>query len=64
MYALKLDDLKKFYKDFYGASNATMSVVGDFDESKVRKVIADEFTGWKSATPFLWMDACNPTNGC
>lgn len=50
--ALKLDDLKKFHKDFYGAQNATVSVVGDFDELKVRKVINDEFGLWKAKMPF------------
>jgi len=50
--ALKLDDLKKFHKDFYGAQNATISVVGDFEEQKVRKVINDEFGLWKAKMPF------------
>ena len=26
-----LEDVKNFYKEFYGASDATASVVGDFD---------------------------------
>ena len=50
--ALKLDDLKQFHKDFYGAQNATMSVVGDFEETPVRKVITDEFGTWKAKKPF------------
>ncbi|GAA4459578.1 pitrilysin family protein [Nibrella saemangeumensis] len=50
--ALKLDDLKKFHKDFYGASAATVAVVGDFDEPLVRKVITDELGTWKSKMPF------------
>ncbi|GAB4035269.1 M16 family metallopeptidase [Spirosoma jeollabukense] len=50
--ALKLDDLKQFHKDFYGAQNATMSIVGDFDETPVRKVITDEFGTWKAKKPF------------
>lgn len=29
--AVTLDDVKKFYKDFYGASNGQLTVVGDFD---------------------------------
>ncbi|MBC8154015.1 MAG: insulinase family protein [Bacteroidetes bacterium] len=50
--ALTIDEVRKFYKDFYGANNATMSVVGDFDEAAVRKVVTGEFSTWKSATPF------------
>ncbi|MBD2753881.1 M16 family metallopeptidase [Spirosoma validum] len=50
--ALKLDELKQFHKDFYGAQNATLSVVGDFDETPVRKVITDELGTWKAKKPF------------
>ncbi|GAB2601138.1 M16 family metallopeptidase [Spirosoma areae] len=50
--ALKLDQLKQFHKDFYGAQNATMSIVGDFDEAPVRKVITDELGTWKAKQPF------------
>jgi zinc protease len=47
-----LDQLKQFHKDFYGANNASVSVVGDFDQPQVQKIIADEFGAWKSAKPF------------
>ncbi len=50
--ALKLDDLKQFHKDFYGAQNATMSIVGDFEETPVRKVVTDELGTWKAKKPF------------
>ncbi|GAB4025113.1 M16 family metallopeptidase [Spirosoma koreense] len=50
--ALKLDELKQFHKDFYGAQNATLAVVGDFDEPAIRKVITDEFGTWKAKKPF------------
>ncbi|MFT4032370.1 MAG: pitrilysin family protein [Siphonobacter sp.] len=50
--ALKLDDLKKFYKDFYGTQNATFAAVGDFDEAQIRKVVTDEFGNWKAKKPF------------
>lgn len=50
--AMKLDDLKQFHKDFYGAQNATLSVIGDFEETPVRKVITDELGTWKAKKPF------------
>ena len=50
--ALKLNDLKQFHKDFYGAQNATLSIVGDFDETPIRKVITDEFGTWKAKNSF------------
>ncbi|HEY2583549.1 MAG TPA: pitrilysin family protein [Mucilaginibacter sp.] len=50
--SLKSSDLKSFYKDFYGASNGYITVVGDFDSTKVKSIIATEFSGWKSPRPF------------
>ncbi len=54
---VKLEDVKKFYTDFYGASAATMSVVGDFDEAAVRKSISTYFGNWKSPVPFKRIQA-------
>ncbi|MCE2958333.1 MAG: M16 family metallopeptidase [Bacteroidota bacterium] len=50
--ATKLEELKKFHADFYGANNATMSFVGDFDEPAVKALVTDLFGNWKSATPY------------
>ncbi|MDQ2656105.1 MAG: insulinase family protein, partial [Bacteroidota bacterium] len=50
--SVSLDELKKFHKDFYGASSATMSVVGDFDESEVSSLVTSMFGNWKSANPY------------
>lgn len=50
--ATKLDDLKAFHKQFYGAQNGTAGIVGDFDETTVRKVLMDEFGTWKAKTSF------------
>jgi zinc protease len=48
--ATKLEELKKFHADFYGANNATMSFVGDFDEPAVKALVTELFGNWKSAT--------------
>lgn len=45
---LTLEEVKQFHKDFYGASDATISIVGDFDEPAVRKAIEGNFGKWKS----------------
>jgi zinc protease len=50
--ALTLDEVKKFHKDFYGASNATMSVVGDFDAEEIKKIVTASFGSWKSVLPY------------
>ena len=41
-----------FYKGFYGASNATLAVVGDFDESAIKTFVQTEFANWKSPKPY------------
>jgi zinc protease len=50
--ATTLDDVKKFYADFYGANNGEMAVVGDFDQKEVAKLVEDLFGGWKSKMPY------------
>jgi zinc protease len=42
----KLDDVKKFYNDFYQSSNATVGVVGAFDEDAVKKELNDMLANW------------------
>jgi zinc protease len=50
--AATLDEAKKFYADFYGASNGEVAVAGDFDPKEVEKAVADLFGSWKSPQPF------------
>jgi zinc protease len=50
--ALTLDEVKNFYKTFYGASNATMALVGDFDNKEIQALVTDLFGNWKSAAPY------------
>ncbi|MBX2965777.1 MAG: insulinase family protein [Cyclobacteriaceae bacterium] len=50
--ALKLDDVKKFYKEFYGASNTTLSVVGDFDAAEIQSLVSELFGNWKSPSTY------------
>ena len=50
--ALKLDDVRTFYRDFYGASNAVVSVVGDFDPKALTPQLAAGIGDWASTTAF------------
>lgn len=50
--ATTLEDVKKFYTDFYGASNAQLAVVGDFDDQAVGTLAKELFAGWKNKTPY------------
>ena len=47
-----LDDVRKFYAQFYGASNAEFVVAGQFDKQEVQKLAADLFGDWKSPSPY------------
>jgi zinc protease len=50
--AQTLDGVKKFYSDFYGASNAQLSIVGDFDDQQISGVLKDSLGSWKSPKSF------------
>jgi zinc protease len=50
--ATTIDQIRQFHKDFYGANNASATVVGDFDKAAIEKILTDEFGTWKSAKPF------------
>lgn len=50
--AIKVADVKNFYKEFYGGSNATVAIVGDFDEDAAKKVITEGVGSWKSPKPY------------
>ena len=50
--AATLEQARQFYRDFYGASNATLTVVGDFDPKEVGGLARQLFGGWKSPRPF------------
>ncbi|MBS1812583.1 MAG: insulinase family protein [Acidobacteria bacterium] len=50
--SLKLDEVKNFYADFYGAGNGELTVIGDFDEKEIARLTNELFSGWKSKQPF------------
>jgi zinc protease len=50
--AATLDQAKQFYHDFYGASNAQLTVIGDFDEQEITRLATQLFSDWKSLRPF------------
>lgn len=50
--ATTLDDVKKFYADFYGASAGEVAVVGDFDAPSTSKLFGELLSDWKSHTAY------------
>lgn len=49
---LSLEDVKRCYQDFYGASDSELAVVGDFDPEQVVRVAQELFGDWKSPRPY------------
>lgn len=56
--ALTVDDVKRFYKEFYGASSGELSVTGDFDAAEVKKAAGEIVNGW--ASPAKYTRITNP----
>jgi zinc protease len=50
--ALKIEDVRAFYKQFYGAQNATLAVVGSFDEATLRQRVDKQLGTWKASTAY------------
>ncbi len=48
---VKLDDLKKFYADFYGANNSLSAFVGELDKNTITSFLQKTFGGWNSKSP-------------
>ena len=46
--ALRLEDVRRCYEDFYGASHSELAVVGDFDPEETARLAAELFGDWKS----------------
>jgi zinc protease len=46
--ALSLDEVRKCYADFYGASDSELAVVGDFDPEEIARLAQELFGDWKS----------------
>lgn len=59
---ITLDEVKAFWKDFYGASAGELAVVGDHDPKGVQKLYEKQFGSWKSPKAYarlvpVWNDA-------
>ena len=47
-----LDDVRQFYKQFYGASEGEIVISGQFDPVQVRKLVEELFGDWKSPSRY------------
>jgi zinc protease len=53
-----LDEVRKFYQQFYGVSEGEFTVVGQFDQGTVRKLAEDLLGNWQS--PMKYARVLNP----
>jgi zinc protease len=51
--AVKLQDAKEFYDEFYGAQAAQVSAVGDFDADALKAQLDRLFADWKSRQSYV-----------
>ncbi|MFT3932412.1 MAG: pitrilysin family protein [Chitinophagaceae bacterium] len=50
--AVKLDDVKKYYDDFYGANNSIASFVGELDKKQITDFLEKSLGAWTSKSPY------------
>ncbi|WP_337173273.1 pitrilysin family protein [Paludisphaera sp.] len=50
--AATVDQVKKLYEEYLGASVGELAVVGDFEPSEVMPIFQEMLKGWKSGKPF------------
>jgi zinc protease len=50
--AVKLDDVRDFYRQFYGAGQGEIVISGQFDPPQVQKLLTELFGDWKSASGY------------
>ncbi|MEO6190609.1 MAG: pitrilysin family protein [Saprospiraceae bacterium] len=50
--AIKIEDIKKFHKEFYGTNNATISIVGDFNDALIKTQLEKDLGNWNSKMKF------------
>ncbi len=50
--ALDIAAVRAFYQDFVGASNATISAVGEFDSDKLKQTLDHDYGDWQSPRPY------------
>jgi zinc protease len=52
-----LDDVKSFYRQFYGASHGDIVAVGPLKTDDVQKAVSELFGSWKSQSPYMRIDS-------
>jgi zinc protease len=48
----RLDSVKTLYRDFLGSGHGELAIVGDFDPSEIRPIVARVLDSWKAEKPY------------
>ncbi|SEQ88690.1 M16 family metallopeptidase [Neolewinella agarilytica] len=51
--SVTIEDVRKFYDDFYGGANITFGASGDMDAEEVKTALTEAFGDWKSPTDYV-----------
>jgi zinc protease len=54
---VRMADIKQFYKDFVGAGNGELAVVGDFDPKAITEQIEKHLDGWQTKKPYKRLES-------
>ena len=52
---VSLDDIQKFYSDYFVPTNAYLAVVGDVKFDEVKELVTTHFTPWIKASPLTYV---------
>jgi len=50
--AAKLEDVRQFYRQFYGPGEGEIVISGQFDPAQIKKLVAELFGDWKSPAKY------------
>jgi len=50
--AVKVEEVRAFFDQFWGTSRGEIAVVGDFDVEPVQALLTQTFSGWQSKAPY------------
>lgn len=54
--SVTIDQIREFYKDFIGAQEGELAVVGDFDSEEIKTQVSAFLTDWKPNKPYVRFD--------
>ncbi len=58
--AAQLDDVKRFFKQYYAPNNASLAIVGDFDNAQAKALVTKYFGTLKRGAPVPEIKAVTP----